>query len=76
MYYLVGIRDGVHPCGNAGTFVTHYKAQYKLKEAAERFATMYSLSEVYGLNVYPQELCELDNAEFVNYVRKNGTRYF
>ena len=73
--YLIGIRDGVHLCGNAGTLKTNYKAQYKLKEAAERFATMYSLSEVYGLNIYPQELCEMNNAEFVKYIRLNGTRY-
>ena len=74
--YLIGIKNGVHPCGNAGTFITNYKAQYKLKEVAKRFATMYSLSEVYGLHVYPQKLCELDGTEFVDYVRKNGIRYF
>lgn len=73
--YLIGIRNGVHPCGNAGTFITDYKAEYKLKEIAYRFARMYSLSEVYGLSVYPQELCELDNTSFVNYIRLNGTRY-
>jgi len=73
--YLIGVRNGVHPCGNAGTFITHYKAEYKLKETANRFARMYSLTEVYGLHVYPQKLCELNNAEFVNYVRLNGTRY-
>ena len=73
--YLVGIKNGVHPCGNAGTFITRYKAEYKLKETAQRFAKMYNLDEVYGLKKYPQKLCELNNKEFVNYIRKNGKRY-
>ena len=73
--YLIGIKKGVHPCGNAGTLVTHYKAQYKLKELAQRFAAMYNLDEVYCLQVYSQNLCEMDNIEFVNYIRRNCKRY-
>ena len=73
--YLIGIKQGVHPCGNTGTLITHYKAEYKLKEIAQRFANMYSLDEVYGLQVYPQKLCEMDNSEFVDHVRRNCKRY-
>lgn len=73
--YLVGIKNNVHPCGNAGTLVTRYKAEYKLRETAQRFAAMYSLDEVYGLNVYPQELCEMGNTEFVEYIRRSCRRY-
>jgi len=73
--YLIGIKKGVHPCGNAGTLVTHYKAEYKLKETAQRFATMHALDEVYGLQLYPQKLCEMENVEFVNHVRRTGQRY-
>lgn len=73
--YLIGIKKGIHPCGNAGTLITHYKAEYKIKETAQRFANMYSLDEVYGLQLYPQKLCEMDNAEFVNYMRRNCKRY-
>ena len=73
--YLIGVKKGVHPCGNSGTLITHYKAEYKLKEIAQRFANMYSLDEVYSLQVYPQKLCELSNREFVNYVRRNCKRY-
>ena len=72
--YLIGIKKGVHPCGNAGTLITHYKAQYKLRETAQRFATMYELDEVYSLQVYPQKLCEMDNSEFVDHVRRNCKR--
>ena len=75
MNYLVGIKKGVHPCGNTGTLITHYKANYKLKETAQRFATMYNLDEVYCLQRYPQKLCEMDNTEFVNHVRRNCKRY-
>jgi len=75
MIYLIGIKKGVHPCGNTGTLITHYKAEYKIKEAANRFAAMYNLDEVYGLETYPQNLCELNNTEFVNYIRKNGKQY-
>ena len=73
--YLIGIRNGVHPCGNAGTIITRYKAPYKIKEIAQRFAAIYGLDEVYSLKMYPQKLCELENIEFINYVREHGTRY-
>ena len=73
--YLIGIKSNVHPCGNSGTLVTRYKAENKLRETAQRFAAMYSLDEVYGLNVYPQELCEMGNAEFVGHIRRNCERY-
>jgi len=73
--YLIGIKKGVHPCGNAGTLITRYKAQYKLREIAQRFAAMYSLTEVYGLQEYPQKLCEMNNSEFVAHVRRNCKRY-
>ena len=73
--YLIGIKNGVHPCGNAGTLITHYKAEYKIKETAQRFANMYSLDEVYSLYTYSQKLCEMNNAEFVNYIRRTCKRY-
>jgi hypothetical protein len=73
--YLIGIKKGAYLCGNAGTLITHYKAEYKLREMAQRFAIMHSLTEVYGLHVYPQKLCEMNNTEFINYVRRNCKRY-
>lgn len=73
--YLIGIKKGVHPCGNSGTLITRYKAEYKLRETAKRFAAMYSLEEVYGLQAYPQRLCEMNNAEFTAYVIRNCKRY-
>ena len=73
--YLIGIKKDVHPCGNTGTLITHYKAQYKLREIAQRFAAMYGLDEVYGLQAYPQTLCEMENVEFVDHVRRNCKRY-
>jgi hypothetical protein len=73
--YLIGIKNNVHPCGNSGTLVTRYKAKYKLRETARRFAAMYSLDEVYGLSVYPQELCEMNNTEFVEHIRRSCERY-
>jgi len=73
--YLIGIKNGVHPCGNTGTLITNYKAAYKIRETAQRFATMYSLTEVYGLASYPQKLCELNNKDFINYVKQHGIQY-
>ena len=73
--YLIGVRKGVHPCGNAGTLITHYKAQYKLRETAQQFAAMYGLDEVYGLREYSQKLCEMCNSDFVDHVRQNCKRY-
>ena len=75
MIYLVGIKKGVHPCGNAGTFITRYKAEYKIREITQRFAAMYNLDEVYRLDIYPQNLCEMNNIEFVNYIRQNCKQY-
>jgi len=73
--YLIGVKDNVYSCGNSGMLITRYKAEYKLRETAQRFAAMYSLDEVYGLNVYPQELCEMDNTEFTEHLRRNCKRY-
>ena len=74
--YLIGIKKGVHPCENAGMFTARYKkAECKIRETAQRFAAMYDLEEVYGLQVYPQKLCEMSDAEFVDYIRKNCQRY-
>ena len=73
--YLIGIKKGRHPCGNAGTLITHYRTNYKLKEVAQRFAYIYGLDEVYGLQAYPQKLCEMSNTEFVDHVRRNCKRY-
>ena len=73
--YLIGIKKGVHPCGNAGTLITRYKANYKIKKIAQQFAFMYNLDEVYGLQLYSQKLCEMNNTEFVNYIRRNCKRY-
>lgn len=73
--YLIGIKKGVRLCGNAGTLISRYKAEYKLREAANCFAAMYKLDEVYGLQSYPQKLCEMNNTEFVNYIRQNCKRY-
>ena len=73
--YLIGVKKGVHPRGNAGTLITHYKAEYKLKEIAKRFAAMYVLDEVYGLQVYSQKLCEMNNQDFVDHMRRNSKRY-
>lgn len=75
MLYLIGIKKGVHLCGNAGTLVTRFKTEHKLKEVAKRFADMYRLDEVYSLQNYTQKMCEMNNTEFVNYVRQNGKRY-
>ncbi len=75
MYYLIGIKKDIHPCGNTGTLITRYKAEYKRRETAQRFATIYNLDEVFGLQVYSQRLCEMEPAEFVNYIRRNCKRY-
>lgn len=73
--YLIGVKKGVHPMGNSGTLITRYKSTQKIKDTAKRFAKMYNLDEVYYLKIYPQELCEMSNVEFVNYVRQNGKCY-
>jgi len=75
MYYLIGIKKGIHPLGNDGKIITRYKSVKKRLELAKRFADMYKLDEVYCLQLYTQKMCEMNNEEFVKYVRENGERY-
>ena len=75
MYYLIGIKKDIHPCGTTGALITGYKSEYKRRELAQRFAAMYNLEEVYCLEAYPQKLCEMEPAEFVDYIRRNCKRY-
>lgn len=72
--YLIGIRKNYQPLGNAGTLITRYKSEKKIKEIAKTFVRMNNLDEVYLLQKYPQKLCELSMNEFVDYIRKNGKR--
>ena len=74
MYYLIGIKKDI-PGGNTGALITRYKSEYKRRELAQRFAAMYNLEEVYCLEAYPQKLCEMEPAEFVDYIRRNCKRY-
>lgn len=73
--YLIGIKKGVHPCGNEGTLITRYKSEYKRRELAQRFAAMYALDGVYCLQEYTQKLCEMKPAEFLDYIRRNCKQY-
>lgn len=75
MTYLIGIKSGFHPCGNSGTLITQYKTEYKIREAARRFAAMHTLDEVYRMDIYPQKLCEMNNSDFVEYIRRQCKRY-
>ena len=61
MYYLIGIRENYHPLGNAGTLITRYKSEKRIKEVAQNFKKMNQLDEVYLIETYPQKLCELSN---------------
>jgi hypothetical protein len=54
--------------------ITHYKARHKIREAASRFAKMHKHSEVYGLCIFPQFVCEMDRAAYADYVRTHGVR--
>ena len=72
--YLIGIKKGIHPLGNAGTLITRYKSVYKIKEVAKNFKKMNQLDEVFLIETYPQKLCELSMNEFVDYIRKNGKK--
>lgn len=75
MYYLIGIKKGIHPLGNSGSFITRYKSMKKIKEVAMNLAKMYQLDEVYLIKTYTQKMCEMTNSEFVDFIRKNGKRY-
>ena len=72
--YLIGIKESYHPLGNAGTLITRYKSEKKIKEIAKTFTKLNQLDEVYLLQKYPQKLCEISNEKFVDYIRKNGKK--
>lgn len=75
MYYLIGIREGIHPLGNSGSFITRYKSEHKIEEVAKNLANFCNLDEVYLIKTYTQKMCEMTNSEFVDFIRKNGKRY-
>ncbi len=72
--YLIGIKDGVSPCGNNGTTITHYKARYKIMEVSRKFKRMFNHDEIYLIRHYPQKACELTGDAFVAWVKTTGER--
>ena len=72
--YLIGIKNNYNLCGNEGTLITSYKNNSKIMELANNFKKMYNHNEVYLLNSYTQNMCELTNKKFVEYFRNNCKR--
>lgn len=70
--YLIGIKNDRRLCGNNGTQRVVFKAAYRVRQQAEDFRNAYDLDSVCVLRTYPQALCEMDNQEFVSYVRGHG----
>ncbi|MBT9132467.1 MAG: hypothetical protein DDT32_01220 [Syntrophomonadaceae bacterium] len=73
--YLIGIKAGQPLCGNAGTLISRYKRESKLKTQAHQFAHLHALDEVYGIQNYSQKMCEMSHSGFVDHVRQTGVRY-
>ena len=72
--YLIGIKNGTTMCGNAGRITTAYKADYKIREVAEIYKTMYGHDSVYIVMSFTQKMCEMSPVELANYVIKNGKK--
>lgn len=72
--YFIGVKDGMHLCGNAGTQRNHYVQQSKIHQTAETMAKMYNLDQVWLIHTYTQRMCEMEPDEFVEYLPKIGTR--
>lgn len=76
--YLLAISDcGRHHCGSD---YTHQIASRNDMDFYYRAAQMAKITkgikEVWGMRVYTQQMCEMDNAQFVNHIRRNGVRLF
>lgn len=72
--YLLGIQDGRHLCGNAGTQRNHFVQQSKIHKTAETMSHMFNLDEVWLIHTYSQRMCEMDNDAFIEQLHKIGTR--
>lgn len=63
--------NGYHPCGNDGTSYAEVGCMSKLRKDAALFLNGRA-GKVYAMTRYTQEMCEMDNAQLVAYVRKCG----
>jgi hypothetical protein len=54
---------------------TSFKSESMRDHIAELFAAQYGHTEVYLISDFTQKMCEMDNDEFVEHVRRNGKRY-
>lgn len=70
--YLIGIKNDRRLCGNNGMQHTAFKSERRIQKQAEDFRDMYDLDTVSVLRTFPQALCEMENQEFVSYVRSHG----
>lgn len=72
--YLMGIKNGKHLLGSSGSFAYVGKGIKDLKETAKAWGKSNSHDEVWMLlpAQYSQKVCEMDEIEFVRYIRTHG----
>lgn len=72
--YLMGIKNDKHLLGSSGSFVYDSKGMKDLKETAKVWGKSNSHDEVWMLlpAQYSQKVCEMDEIEFVRYIRTHG----
>lgn len=73
--YLIGIdKNGRHGCGNSYTMHIGPMHSALAFKAAKQFKSSYGHSEVYIINRYTQEMCEMSKEKFIAYVKRNGVK--
>jgi fibrillarin-like rRNA methylase len=76
MVYLIGIDNkGNYGNGNHYTVRVANKPHNKLIQAAQNMKTIApKIERVYKISSYTQNMCEMDNRTFVQYIEKNGIK--
>jgi len=74
MRYYIGFRDGINPAGNDGMMRCTWKVEYFIQKHAHMFGMSRKLDEVFIIDNYSQEMCEMNGGMFREYVRKHGRK--
>ena len=74
--YLVAIKDNHLIMGSDGMLRTDYKQNWRIMQIAESWAWQRKHDEVYLLNDFTQQMCEMSNDDVVKHIRKNGLKVY
>lgn len=70
--YLIGITDGEHPAGKAGTMHVMTIFTPQIMARARIFGEMYDHDIIYAIPMYSQKMSEMDTPTLIQTVKQFG----